>query len=500
MRIAFLNPQGNFDKNDLYWTEHPDFGGQLVYVKEVAISLAKLGIKVDILTRQIIDEDWKGFEEKFDYYEGVEGVRIVRIPFGGKKFLNKEKLWPYLYEYVNEIVKFYTQEGEWPDFFTSHYGDGGIAGAMLYERTRIPFTFTGHSLGAQKMDKLDVKDENIVQMNEKYNFTLRILAERISMANSAVNIVSTEQERFGQYSHRAYRGAIDVNNDNKFAVIPPGVNTELFNKDSENEQDRIIREKVQRMYERDIDENRRHLPAVIAASRLDPKKNHTGLVRAYAESKQLQEKCNLVITLRGIDNPFKDYSMAKGDEKLILDEIMSIVKEYNLKGKVSMFSLNSQKQLAACYREFARRKSVFSLTALYEPFGLAPIEAMACGLPAVVTKNGGPSEVLYEDGEEFGVLVDPSDLNDIVKGLLKIFKDEATYTKYQKAGLHRVYSRYTWDSTAKGYLKVIEEKIEMAKKGENFNYMDIDLFFNDPQNNKPVSIEWLKEKYLEGDK
>ena len=40
VHIAFLNPQGNFDPKDSYWTEHPDFGGQLVYVKEVAIAMA----------------------------------------------------------------------------------------------------------------------------------------------------------------------------------------------------------------------------------------------------------------------------------------------------------------------------------------------------------------------------------------------------------------------------------------------------------------------------
>ncbi len=34
MHIVFLNPQGNFDPADSYLTEHPDFGGQLVYVKE----------------------------------------------------------------------------------------------------------------------------------------------------------------------------------------------------------------------------------------------------------------------------------------------------------------------------------------------------------------------------------------------------------------------------------------------------------------------------------
>ena len=40
MHIVFLNPQGNFDAADSYLAEHPDFGGQLVYVKEVAQAMA----------------------------------------------------------------------------------------------------------------------------------------------------------------------------------------------------------------------------------------------------------------------------------------------------------------------------------------------------------------------------------------------------------------------------------------------------------------------------
>ena len=36
MHVVFLNPQGNFDPGDCRWTQHPDFGGQLVYVKELS--------------------------------------------------------------------------------------------------------------------------------------------------------------------------------------------------------------------------------------------------------------------------------------------------------------------------------------------------------------------------------------------------------------------------------------------------------------------------------
>ena len=55
MHIVFLNPQGNFDPADSYLTEHPDFGGQLIYVKELAQAMAQQGHKVDIVTRRIRD-------------------------------------------------------------------------------------------------------------------------------------------------------------------------------------------------------------------------------------------------------------------------------------------------------------------------------------------------------------------------------------------------------------------------------------------------------------
>ncbi len=492
MKIAFLNPQGNFDNNDLCWTEHPDFGGQLVYVKEVAIVMSKLGHKIDIITRQIIDGEWPGFENQIEYYEGVENVRIIRIPFGGKKFLNKELLWEHLNEYVENIISFYKSEGEMPDFITTHYGDGGLTGAILQEKTGIPYSFTGHSLGAQKMDKLNVSLLNIEEMDQRYHFTKRIMAERISMANSAVNFVSTLQERMEQYGHRAYKGAVDTNDDNKFRVVPPGANTELFSTISKNEEDDIVINKVREVFDRDLNEDRRELPAVIAASRLDHKKNHIGLVKAYAESSELQKRANLVITLRGIDNPFIDYSNVKVEEKKILDSIMDVINKYDLKGKVSMFSLNSQKQLAACYREFSRRKSVFSLTALYEPFGLAPIEAMACGLPVAVTKNGGPSEVLKEGTEKFGVLVDAADPQNIAQGILEVLDN---YDFYQEQGLYRVNSKYTWASTAKNYLNAIEEKI---KENRNNNKLIINLYFIDPKDENRIEIEELKKIYLEG--
>ncbi len=119
--------------------------------------MGRMGHQVDILTRRIVDPEWTGFESPLDAYPNEPKVRIVRLPCGSNRFLRKEDLWPYLgMEWVPNILAFYQREGSLPDAFTTHYADGGLSGALLKKETDIPFTFKGHSLGAQKMDKLGV--------------------------------------------------------------------------------------------------------------------------------------------------------------------------------------------------------------------------------------------------------------------------------------------------------------------------------------------------------
>ena len=126
-----------------------------------------------------------------------------------------------------------------------------------------------------------------------------------------------------------------------------------------------------------------------------------------------------------------------------------------------------QLELAAAYRVLAQRRSVFSLTALHEPFGLAPLEATSCGLPAVVTKNGGPSESMQEGEQEFGVLVDPADPDDIARGLLRVLGPRESWVRFHRAGMQRVLSRYTWECTAEGYLGAIEDILQgSAHRGD----------------------------------
>ncbi|MFQ5598893.1 MAG: glycosyltransferase family 1 protein, partial [Nitrospiria bacterium] len=129
MHVIFLNPQGNFDRKNTYWAEHPDFGGQLVYVKELCMALSRMGVKTDIVTRYIDDPQWPGFSEEIDTYAGHEdNLRIIRIRCGGTKFHTKERLWEHLEEYTDNVLQFYGDS--LPDFATAHYADGGYSDVL----------------------------------------------------------------------------------------------------------------------------------------------------------------------------------------------------------------------------------------------------------------------------------------------------------------------------------------------------------------------------------
>ena len=460
MRVAFLNPQGNFDPRNSYLASHPDFGGQLVYVREVARMLGEMGHLADILTRRIDDPDWPEFASETDSYPGQENVRILRVPCGPELFLPKEELWPYLGEWAENVAGLYREEGSWPDLWTGHYADGGLAAALLEEASGVPFTFTGHSLGAWKLDGLVRGSDDLPTVDARYNFGARLEAERTAMARSVANVANSEAERREQYDHPAYRGAVSVEDDARFAVIPPGIDFEIFGPEARGEQEEETREAILAAHRRDMAPDRQDLPAVIAWSRLDPKKNHLSLVEAFASSEELRRRANLLIITRGLDDPLRNPDEASDEERAVLEALIQTVRRADLWGGISAFGLSGQTALAALYRWGAASGGVFCLPAEYEPFGMTVVEAMAAGLPVVVTKNGGPQETT--DGGRAGLLADPHDPRDIAAKLLDLLSDHETWKTYAQRGLERSHDLYNWRRTAEGYLRLLDE----AGRGE----------------------------------
>lgn len=78
--------------------------------------------------------------------------------------------------------------------------------------------------------------------------------------------------------------------------------------------------------------------------------------------------------------------------------------------------------------------SLFIFPSLYEGFGLPPLEAMACGTPVIASNATSLPEVVGDAG----ILVDPHNVNDLNKAILKILSDKGLKTRLRQKGLSRV--------------------------------------------------------------
>ncbi len=107
---------------------------------------------------------------------------------------------------------------------------------------------------------------------------------------------------------------------------------------------------------------------------------------------------------------------------------------------------------------FYRAATIFAFPSLYEGFGLAPLEAMACGTP-VVASNLPPLVEAVGDAAE---LVTPDNVFDIARGLRELLLDRERRENLSRAGLVQA-SRFSWHETARDVLRVYSEIINKLR-------------------------------------
>lgn len=104
--------------------------------------------------------------------------------------------------------------------------------------------------------------------------------------------------------------------------------------------------------------------------------------------------------------------------------------------------------------------------AFWEPFGLTPLESMACGTPVVAVDEGGFRETVV-DGVT-GLLV-PRDITALSEGIRKLLTDDALRARMGKAGIEHVKRNWTWDRGMKRLTQLLQLALEESHTPQQGN-------------------------------
>jgi glycosyltransferase involved in cell wall biosynthesis len=136
-----------------------------------------------------------------------------------------------------------------------------------------------------------------------------------------------------------------------------------------------------------------------------------------------------------------------------------MVHELNLQSSVRFLG----QQLA--FVEVLRAADAFLLPSETESFGLAALEALACGVPVVASRVGGLGEVI-KDGES-GFLVEKGDVTKMAEAVLRIVSDRALHARMAEAAREDAVARFRPEPILRRWEEVYAATISPKSSASN---------------------------------
>lgn len=196
-------------------------------------------------------------------------------------------------------------------------------------------------------------------------------------------------------------------------------------------------EKFEPLNNGEIDEIRQNynlnFPFILYVGALEARKNIVTLIRAFYKLKKKGIKHKLVIT---------------GKKGWKYKEIFKTINNLNLQKDVVFTGYVPEDDLPALYNA----ADLFVYPSIYEGFGLPPLEAMACGTPAITSNTSSLPEVVGVGG----IMVDPYDVDGLADAMHKVLTNDGLREDMIKKGLERA-KMFSWEKCAKETLEVYEE-------------------------------------------
>lgn len=376
-----------------------DSGGQNVYVAQVARQLARIGHQVDVYTRR-------------DSYALPSAVplaprlKVIHVPAGPPRHVAKEQLLPHMDEFAARLARHCAPAaaGAPPRYDLAHanFFMSGLAALRLREALGIPFVITFHALGKVRRLHQGAAD-GFPQERLAIEETLVAAADRV--------IAECPQDKADLVQlYGADPARVDV--------VPCGFDPQELGPGG-----RELRRQLGLADEEFV---------VLQLGRLVPRKGIDNVIRAIGE---LKRRHGIAARLLVVGGESEQPDAAATPE---IGRLAAIAADEGVASQV-VFTGRRPRQLL---RGFYCAADVFVTTPWYEPFGITPLEAMACGCPVIGSAVGG---IRYSVVDEVtGYLVPPRDPVQLAERLARLRHNPLLAQALGRAGLRRVRATFTW--------------------------------------------------------
>ena len=374
-----------------------DAGGQNVHVGALAAALVRHGHDVTVHTRR--DDSAQAARVETD-----EGYAVLHVPAGPAVALPKDDLWPHMPAFAGGLTEQLSALA--PDVVHGHFWMSAWAADRAADALGLPRLVTFHALGTVKRRHQGTADTSPPER----------VAVELAVARAADRVLATcsdevrELRRMGLPAERA-------------TVVPCGVDTARF---TPREDGTPVPPRRQRH-------------RLVTVGRPVPRKGFAVVVEALAA---LPDTELLVVGGAGSGrNPELERLQELAGRVGVADRLRCL-------GQVPRATMPA----------LLRSADAVVSAPWYEPFGLVPLEAMACGVPVVAAAVGGMLDSVV-DGVT-GLLVPPQDPAALAAALRPLLAAPELGARLGAAGRQRVLDHYTWPqvaaATADAYTAVLQ--------------------------------------------
>jgi D-inositol-3-phosphate glycosyltransferase len=408
LHIAFLSEHAS----PMALRGSADAGGQNVYVDEVARGLGRLGHRVDVFTRR----DDAALPE---IVEWSSGVRIVHLAAGAPEPILKDDLWPLMPTFRDAFLSFARRDGTRYDLVHGNFWMSGWVATELRHALGLPVVQIFHATGKTKrlhQGAADTSPDGRIAVEEAIVRGVdRLIAQCPAERDELVDDYGADPARV--------------------ATIPSAVNTQLFRPTRRDDARRWL----------GLDPT---APIVVYVGRMLPRKDVRNVVRAIAI---LAHRHDLPVRLLIVGGERTEPDPIATPEIGILS---GLAENLGIADRLIFTGKRQPEEL----RWYYGAGDVAVTTPWYEPFGLTPLEGMACGRPVVGAAVGGIAYTIA-DGET-GFLVPPRDPEALAERLRLLLTDPTLRERMGCAARARVEREFTWDTVVRRTAALYGETLE----------------------------------------